>query len=312
MSTPWSQRAANLWHHWRRGTLQRRLRSQLRRRRRRQLLAASQRRADSFRQLRHQGVPSVPYRLPEGPELTLPTDSHLAAEIYGGAFELGEQDFLSRYLMPGDVFLDVGANLGLFTLRAAGRVTDSGRVFAFEPSAKTFQRLHQDVERNGLHWVQAIQAALSDAPGQATLHASSSGWDAWNSLGAPAEGDGYAQEEVELITLDAFLEEHPAAARAALIKLDVEGWESRVLTGGGSLFASAEAPTLLVEFNDEAAAGAGTSGQALYRQLAELGYDLLLWDSDLRQLLPAAPKEHYVYENLVATKNLLRDQERLS
>ena len=61
-------------------------------------------------------------------------DSELCRLIYCRNFEVAEREFVNRFLRPGDVFVDVGANIGLFTLIAASRVGPTGRVIAFEPS----------------------------------------------------------------------------------------------------------------------------------------------------------------------------------
>ena len=78
-------------------------------------------------------------RLQPGLKIRLYGDSELCRLIYLGNFEATERAFLNHFLRPGDVFVDVGANIGLFTLIAAARVGPAGRVVAFEPHASDIQ-----------------------------------------------------------------------------------------------------------------------------------------------------------------------------
>src|SRR6266496_451229 len=109
-------------------------------------------------------------------------DSELCRLIYCRNFEVTEREFVNRFLRPGDVFVDVGANIGLFTLIAASRVGPTGKVIAFEPTSETYERLVGNVRLNRLRNVDCVRSALSDHSGELDLVRSVDGFDAWNSF----------------------------------------------------------------------------------------------------------------------------------
>ena len=236
-------------------------------------------------------------------KINLYFDSVLCRLIYCDNFERRECQFLNDYLKPGDTFIDVGANIGLFTLIASHRVCDSGKVFAFEPCAKTFQRLVRNVELNRMNNVKCNQMALSDHSGQIQMNLALDGYDAFNSMAQPIMGSNFATEMVCTVTLDDFARKHNLMGRVTLIKIDVEGWESRVLSGGHETLSRTDAPVLQVEFTDLACQSAGTSCQALYHQLEELGYKLFVYDEISERIIPDSIRNSYPYLNLIAAKH---------
>src|SRR4030095_11405574 len=115
-------------------------------------------------------------------------DSHLSQFICCEDYELTEREFLKRLLRPGDVFVDIGANIGLFTILAGRYVGAEGAVYAFEPCAKTYERLLANVELNRLTNVSCYQAALSNHTGCENMAVSLDGFDDCNSLAKPVFG----------------------------------------------------------------------------------------------------------------------------
>ena len=162
-------------------------------------------------------------------------DSELSRLIYCRHFEMTERAFLNNFLRSGDVFVDVGANIGLFTLIAAARVGQAGRVVAFEPTTATNERLTDNVRLNNLGNVTCVSAALSDSSGQLELVQSMDGFDAWNSLTRPTMGSAFSNEMVDVVAWDQYATQHNLVGVVTMMKIDVEGWESRVLAGGGDI-----------------------------------------------------------------------------
>jgi hypothetical protein len=78
-------------------------------------------------------------------------DSVLCRFIYCDNFEWRERQFLNDFLRSGDIFVDIGANIGLFTLIASLRVGHNGKVYSFEPCLNTFRRLVRNVELNRMN-----------------------------------------------------------------------------------------------------------------------------------------------------------------
>jgi FkbM family methyltransferase len=125
---------------------------------------------------------------------------------------------LSTSLQPGDVFFDVGAFIGAFTLLASRLVGPEGRVVAFEPDPIARQALERNVAANRVANVTIVPFAVGDRPG--TVRFAATG----NSAGRVS---GAGEVEVEMVTLDEFCAESGLAP--AVMKMDIEGGEGRAL-----------------------------------------------------------------------------------
>jgi FkbM family methyltransferase len=147
-------------------------------------------------------------RLQPGLKIRLYGDSELCRLIYCRHFEATERAFLNHFLRPGDVFVDVGANIGLFTLIAACSVGPAGRVIAFEPTSVTYARLVDNVRLKGFSNVRCVNSALSDRSGYLDLTQSTDGFDAWNSFAEPTMGTTNSRERVEVIEWDHYARDH--------------------------------------------------------------------------------------------------------
>ena len=115
------------------------------------------------------GTPQSLVRSLAGVRMRLYGDSRLCEMLYFDQFEPETRSFLDAFLRPGDVFLDVGANVGLYTIAAARIVGNAGRVHAFEPCSQTFSRLEENVLLNGFGNVSCHRLALSDSNAEAQL-----------------------------------------------------------------------------------------------------------------------------------------------
>jgi len=175
---------------------------------------------------------------------------------------------LGRLLSPGDVFVDVGANIGLYTLKAARLVGPTGRVVAIEPGAEARMQLERNLSLNAFHWVDVLGVALSDADGEAMLHHVDLGHDpqAFSLLENLATGG--RGETVPTARLDRIVDEQ-ALRRLDLIKIDVEGAEPLVLAGAEGALARFR-PRIIFECNAYANAREATA--RAWDQLAALGY----------------------------------------
>jgi FkbM family methyltransferase len=228
-------------------------------------------------------------------------DSILAKYIFTQKFEQNEIEFIKKYLNEGDVFIDIGSNIGLFSLIGAKYVGKSGKVFSFEPAKRTYQRLIENIKLNNLQNIFALNMAISNIKGIFKLNISDTKYDAWNSFGKPTAGEIKKTEDVITTTIDDFVSEYKLN-NISLIKIDVEGWEIPVLQGGKELFSSKHAPTLLVEFTDENAKNAGYSCKELYYILKDFGYTLYTYNSKENKLVIENLREYYPYINLIASK----------
>jgi len=158
-----------------------------------------------------------------------------------GLYEADDWRFAQRLLEPGDVAVDIGANIGWYTALFVGRVQPSGRVYSIEPFPKNVARLklfQSLLTRPSL--VQIIECAVSDRTGRETLHLNL--YDAGHSLlehrGHPAFPGQVL--EVETTTLDQ-LTRDLSIDSVGLIKIDVEGAELKVIEGGFKALESTKA-----------------------------------------------------------------------
>jgi len=186
--------------------------------------------------------------------------------IYKQYFEAGPIDRLREFVPNGSLVIDVGANVGFFSLRFAKWVGDSGKVISIEPEDRNYDSLIQALKREGLlsrvHPLKAVAAAVA---GTALLEI--------NPL-HPADHklsrDGTGLP-VTAVTLDDLVRDQ-RGLRPALVKIDVQGAEMLVLDGATDILSTA-APALFVELHEEGLARFGTSVSAILDRLSECGYD---------------------------------------
>ena len=249
------------------------------------------------------------YKLERGATINLYRDDALSKLFFVEGFEEAERAFVRSYLIPGDIFVDVGANWGLFTLTGARHVGPQGKVYALEPCAKSYARLVDNVRRNQLQNVECAQIALSDKDEARLLITSLDGYDAWNSLAQPTAGRQFRSEPIQCVTWDVFAAQHGLTGRVALMKIDVEGWEFYMLQGAQATLCRTDAPDLLVEFTEVNANAAGVTGPLVYELLLAFGYTLYRIDAKQKAFYPAV-EQSYEWENLLATKQIVRVCER--
>jgi len=184
-----------------------------------------------------------------------------------------ELAYLEKVLSPGNVFIDVGANFGVYTLVASKLVGEAGKVIAFEPTAESFKTLRKNIALNHSANVRAFQVALAQRRGRAWLY---HGLDpVGNSLGMdPLRGD--KGEEVEMDALDKILVEN-GIDRVDVIKIDVEGAEELVLRGATKSL-TAYSPVVIFEFNPDYAARLGLSPYGARDLLESLSYEFVVLD----------------------------------
>jgi FkbM family methyltransferase len=178
--------------------------------------------------------------LPYGLRIHVYPDSRSASlALYTRLPEYDEMEFAVRLLRQGDVVVDVGANIGLYTLLAARHV-EGGRVIAFEPHPLAAHRLRENVSLNGLGNVDVRAEAVGAASGEARL---TQDLDTDNFILPDHETEPRAVT-VHISTLDEVV---PPGARPALVKVDTEGFETAVLAGATRLLADAAVTAWIVE-----------------------------------------------------------------
>jgi FkbM family methyltransferase len=195
------------------------------------------------------GKDFIPYVYDNDINLKLYSDSIFSRIIHKGGFEEEELTYYKKYIKEGYVVLDIGANIGLHVLYASKLVGANGRVYAFEPVKKTYNRLVENIGLNRFKNINHFNLAISDTNGESSITTSLDGFDAWNSMaGTPGvQGKNFVKEVIKTQTLDDFIAQHIGDKKIDLIKIDTEGWEWNVLMGGSNYLKN-NSPDLMVEY----------------------------------------------------------------
>lgn len=157
-----------------------------------------------------------------------------------GGYALARVSEIQKAVKEGDTVIDIGANIGYFTVLLAKLVGPQGKVYAFEPDPRNFHLLQRTVERNGWTHVIIEQKAVSNKAGESLLYQTRE-WTA-NTL-TPSEHLSTAR--VQVVNLDGFLSnEH----HIAFIKMDMDGSEPLAISGMAQLIQRSPNIRVLAEY----------------------------------------------------------------
>lgn len=232
------------------------------------------------------------------PSLREPIGFYLLVD---GVYEPKAINFVLELLKPGSVFIDIGANIGVYTIPAALKVGPTGYVIAIEPSPRIFPFLEQNVVLNGLSNVRLIQCAALNSDNQTVpFYEAPVDHFGMGSLGAQFDANPIP---VLTHTLDYLLDEQ-MVERVDVIKVDVEGFEAAVFQGAKKILASNTPPVVVFEFCDwaEGRAPGERIGNA-QRALKDCNYRIWRLEDLLRGNLPLVDVLTSGFETLVAVKD---------
>jgi FkbM family methyltransferase len=197
-------------------------------------------------------------------------------DMFLGAYEPDEVAVLERYLRPGDVFVDVGANIGYLTAVGASLVGPNGQVHSFEPVPEYFSRLESLRAANPQYAISVNAMALGEREGSAEITQAPRGNIGWNTL-VPGmlRDEAGTRHTVHVRRLDSYLSQR-GIARVALVKIDTEGFELPVLRGAsGFLDSATPRPPVLCEVAPGAYPLLGSSVAELFDYMGNYGYAAL-------------------------------------
>jgi len=186
------------------------------------------------------------------------------AYILSSSWEELTTEMFKKVVKEGDTVLDLGANLGYFTLLAARLVGEKGRVYAFEPEPTNYSLLLKNIELNGYSNVVAVQKAVSDVKGKVKFFLDSRDTGAHTIY---QSGDRKKYIEIEAVTLDDFLKDENH--RVNVIKMDIEGAELAALSGMQQIIRESDNLKIFAEFHLPAIASSGISPQEFISRLME-------------------------------------------
>jgi len=207
---------------------------------------------------------------------------------------LSDEVLLAAYLRPGDVYVDVGANVGTHTLAAARCVGPNGRVYSFEPHPSIYKCLVANIALNKAQWVRAFNVACADLDG--VLGFTDVGADDENEVALSGP-----QIMVPARCLDSALP--PDEGTVAMLKIDAEGFELRVLAGAKRVLNSTDC--VFYESCDAHFARYGYTSRDVIAFLDGSGFGVYSYSAKSREVAPIA--RDYISRdlaNLLAIRDL--------
>lgn len=224
-------------------------------------------------------APELETTIEDGIRVRTLLSDHIEAQLFWQGFQEADEGVLRliRKHLPRDgVFIDIGANIGSFTVVGA-HVARAGQVHSFEPSGHHHARLSHNVGLNGFTNVTLNQKGLHDQPGSATLFLPRAEGEVNNSGAASlyrdAARDGkQVTEEVALIRLDDYVADK-GLSRVDMIKIDIEGAEFSALKGAVDTLRRFR-PLVLMELDQDNLLRAGCTAGDILGFWRELGFQV--------------------------------------
>lgn len=215
-------------------------------------------------------------------------DQHVSKDIIdNGIWESFETRLVIERLGPDSVFVDVGANLGYYSVIAADQIGSSGSIIAFEPDPDNFLLLEKNLQHNSFPFVEAVNAGLSDQAREGMLYLNES------NLGDHRiydNGDGRSSRPIALVNGNDYLSSKLSCID--LLKIDTQGAESQVIAGLMPLLQrSGDKLRIIIEFWPYGLRKAGSSADLLLDMLVSLNLPFSIVDHVGHELIPASEQQ---------------------
>jgi FkbM family methyltransferase len=211
-----------------------------------------------------------------------------------GVWEENETKFLAAILKPGMVFLDIGANIGYFTLFGSELVGTVGKVIAFEPEPSRFSLLTANVRQSPRENVHPVNKAVSNITGAAMLFLASAKNPGDHRLFDTP--DHRSCVEIQTIRLDDYFVEGQEVVD--VIKMDIQGSEMLALQGMVRVLDSNKRVTILTEFWKQGIRNSGYDPKLVLDFLRDHGFSLNLFEKNTGIVRGASPREIISHRDL--------------
>ena len=240
----------------------------------------------------------------QGHKIYLDSNDSLHLSIHKNWEDL-ETEIVKKHVSKGDFVLDLGANIGYYTLLFAKIVGDSGRVYAFEPDPVNFALLKKNVEVNNYNNVVLVQKAVSNKSEKSKLYLCEGNladhriYDTHN---------GRKSIQIETTKLDDFFNDKNI--RFDFIKMDIEGAEGGAVQGMRNILKRSKNIKIITEFYPEALEGFGIGAREYLNLLLRHNFKFFMLDEKEKKireisapkLLKEYPKENRKFTNLLCIK----------
>ena len=208
-----------------------------------------------------------------GFKIKLDVSRDVDKHFYWGEFEVDLINFLKSLLNDCSVFIDIGANIGIYTLLASKHIRKDGKVFAFEPSDWAYNRLKENLKLNETKNVEVFKLAVSNFTGLKQFYVCED--DAYNSLISTPMKEVQKVVEVESICLNDFCVNRNID-QIEILKIDVEGADYLVLKGAEEILKSDKSPIIVCEFNQKISGGITYNKDEFSEFMKELSYKFFM------------------------------------
>ncbi|XZE55540.1 FkbM family methyltransferase [Planctomycetaceae bacterium SH139] len=188
--------------------------------------------------------------------------------IFLGTYERDDLAFLKGIVAKGDICLDIGANVGFYSVNL-NRLAPLGKVFSIEADSNNFKRLQTNLQLNNMRTDRAENIAISSKAGTATFSRTlerNSGWGRLGEWKAASE-----TIKVNTTTLDDFLATHEIE-KIDFLKIDIEGHELEFLVGGQQSLANGKVRKMLIEYSGYVLEPRGITLRDYVKAIEDLGF----------------------------------------
>lgn len=200
----------------------------------------------SFLEKRALRIGTIIYTSPIGFKTKLKLNRVVDRYFYIGSFERDTFKFFIDLLQPNMTILDIGANIGLFSLTACAVLKDKCKIFAFEPAEEVNEDFKTNIGLNNFKNIKIIKKGVSDRTGEIKFNICED--NAYNSINGSPMNSIVKTINIPTVSIDDFCFSENIK-NVDIVKVDTEGAEYLVLQGGKKLFSSENAPILFIEYN---------------------------------------------------------------
>jgi len=208
---------------------------------------------------------------------------HLAIN---GVWEPLETNLVKNTIKEGDVVLNIGANIGYYTLLAARLVGPKGKVYAFEPDKTNFEIIKKNIRINNYENIIPVNKAVLNKTGKAKLYLSTENKGSHRIYQA---GDSRKYVEIDVVSIDDFFKNKED--KVDFILMDIEGSEAKAFEGMKKVLRKNKKVKILTEFWDWAIEKAGDDSQKFIEEIVKTGFKISYMDEDLKKLVPIKKDE---------------------
>lgn len=188
----------------------------------------------------------IKYTTQYGIKLWLDLKKDVDLFLFLGDFESSNIQIFSTLINEKDTVIDVGANIGIYSILASKKVGELGRIYSFEPSTWARERLEKNIKLNNSKNINISSKGVSNKSGKIDFYICED--DAYNSIGEVPMRPVIKKEVIDVISLDDFCKEYKIE-KVDILKVDTEGADYLVMQGAMTILNSVNSPVIFCEVN---------------------------------------------------------------